>query len=142
MVQAGTEFWKTNKLRSEVYGGAVGNSFRVFAQSGGRNWFTGVLVGLDAEPKTVYDPIYSRPYAEIKVKIGDKAETATLYGGTLTRSIYYVAQQNQDTFTAGSSYDNFVENLIAKGKEHEATLNNSGTTPENGGNNAGNGENS
>ena len=128
MTQAGTEFWKTNKIRSEVYGGAVGNSFRVFQTAGGRNWFTGVLVGLDAEPKTVYDPIYSRPYAELEVKIGEEKETVTLFGGILTRSIYYVAQQNKDTFAEGSSYDKFVENLIAKGSAYEAELKNDSNT--------------
>lgn len=125
MTKAGTEFWKRadNKLRSEVYGGAAGKNFRVFQKYSGRNWFTGVLVGLDTDGKTIVDPIHSRPYAEIKV--GQK--TVTLYGGTLTRSIHYVATQNKDIFTSGSSYDKFVEKLIADGDAYLDSLTKSGT---------------
>ena len=118
MTGAGTVFKKNvtyvnleNGVSSYVFGGKVGSTFRVFQQSGGRNWFTGVLTGLDTDGKTINDPIATRPYAEIKV--GGK--TIALYGGPLERSIYYVAKQNQNTFTAGSTYDNFVENLIKKG---------------------------
>lgn len=122
MTQAGTEFWKRvdNKLRSEVYGGAAGNSFRVFQKYQNRNWFTGVLVGLGEDAATVVASIYSRPYAEIK--IGDK--TATLYGGILDRSIHYVARQNEKTFAEGTSYYNFVKGLIDMGDEYLAAQNN------------------
>lgn len=123
MTKTGTEFWKRvdNKLRSEVFGGAAGKTFRVFTKKDGRNWFTGVLVGLNTDGQTIYEPIYSRPYAEVKV--GDK--TMILYGGILERSILYVAEQNKDIFTPGTSYDKFVEGLIKKGNEYKDSLNNS-----------------
>ena len=37
----------------------------------------------------------------------------TLYGGSIQRSIYYVALQNKDTWASGTAYDNYVEKIIA-----------------------------
>ena len=119
MTSAGTEFWKTvgKEQRSEVYGSKAGSSFRVFQTANGRNWFTGVLTGLDTDAQTITDGINTRPYAELKLADGT---TLTLYGGTLNRSIYYVAVQNKDYFAAGSAHDNFVEGLISKGNSIRA----------------------
>ena len=116
MVSAGTEFWKTadNKQRSEVYGGKVGNTFRVFQSKGDRNWFTGVLTGLNTDAATIKETINNRPYAQLKLADGT---IVTLYGGTLGRSILYVATQNRNTFSAGTASDNFIEGLIAKGNK-------------------------
>ena len=114
MTSAGTWFKKvggTKEARSEVYGGSVGSTFRTFQKAEGRNWFTGVLTGLDTTPETIISDIQSRPYAELKV--GN--ETVTLYGGILTRSIFYVANQNKDTFAEGSAHDKFIEKLISDG---------------------------
>ena len=119
MVRAGTVFKKNptvkvtleNGVSSDVYGGEAGSEFRVFGTYDGRNWYTGMLVGLDTDAATVTAGIAARPYAQLQ--IGD--ETVVLYGGQIERSIYYVACQNQNTFAAGSAYDNFVEGLIAKG---------------------------
>jgi hypothetical protein len=114
MVSAGTEFWKSadNKQRSEVYGGKVGSELRVFTSKGGRNWFTGVLTGLNTDAATIKQTINTRPYAQLKLTDGT---VVTLYGGTLGRSILYVATQNKDTFGTGTAADGFVEGLIAKG---------------------------
>ena len=119
MVRAGTVFKKNpevqvtleNGVSSDVYGGKAGSNFRVFGTYSGRNWFTGMLVGLDTDAETVTAGIAARPYAQLQ--IGD--ETVVIYGGQIQRSIYYVACQNQDTFAQGSAYDQFVEGLIAKG---------------------------
>ena len=111
MVKAGTWFKITKEGRSEVYGGAVGNSFRVFQTDKGRNWFTGVLTGLDSNAAKIKEDISSRPYADIQ--IGN--ETISLYGGIVVRSIYDVATQNKDVFTAGTAHDDFIENLIKLG---------------------------
>ena len=124
MVSAGTWFKKTNEARSEVYGGDVGNNFRVFQSYEGRNWFTGVLVGLENSAKNVAEPFQTRPFADIDVD----GKTVTLYGGLLKRSIYYVATQNKDVFN-GTSYDSFVENLIKMGYDYLHP-----TTPPAGGN--------
>ena len=110
MVSAGTWFKINNEARSEVYGGAAGSTFRVFQTKDGRNWFTGVLTGLDTDAATIAAKIKSRPYAYIQV--GN--QIITLYGGILERSIYEVAKQNQDYFAAGSAHDQFVEGLISK----------------------------
>ena len=36
----------------------------------------------------------------------------TLYGGTVTRSIYYVAKQNTDTYKPGTPGYKFVHKII------------------------------
>jgi hypothetical protein len=36
----------------------------------------------------------------------------TLYGGTVTRSIYYVAKQNADTYKSGTAGYKFVHKII------------------------------
>ena len=126
MVSAGTWFKKTNEARSEVYGGKVGKNFRVFQKYAGRNWFTGVLVGLDKKAENVAVPFQTRPFADIDVD----GKTVTLYGGLLKRSIYYVATQNKDVFN-GTSYDSFVENLIKMGYDYlHPTTPTTPTTPE------------
>ena len=119
MDRAGTVFKKNpevqvtleNGVSSDVYGGKAGSNFRVFGTYSGRNWFTGMLVGLDTDAETVTAGIAARPYAQLQ--IGN--ETVVIYGGQIQRSIYYVATQNKDTFAQGSAYDQFVEGLIAKG---------------------------
>ena len=95
-------------VSSDVYGGKAGNNFRVFSTVGDRNWFTGMLTGLDGDAATLDMDIQSRPYAILELN----GETVTIYGGTVQRSIYYVATQNRDTWNPGTVYDNFVENLI------------------------------
>ncbi len=116
ITSAGTEFWKTpnKKARSEVFGGSVGRTFRVFQKKAGDYWFTGVLTGLDTKPETIIDDIYSRPYATLTMRDGT---VLTLYGGVLNRSIYYVATQNKDTFKEGSDNDKFIEKLITEGNK-------------------------
>ena len=40
-------------------------------------------------------------------------EQITIYGGSIQRSIYYVATQNRNYWAAGTAYDDYVENIIA-----------------------------
>lgn len=96
-------------VSSDVFGGKAGNSFRLYGAANGRSWFTGMLTGLDGDAATLDMDILSRPY--ITLTRGD--QSVTLYGGTVQRSIYYVATQNRDYWSAGSARDNFVESLIA-----------------------------
>ena len=94
---------------SDVYGGKAGDAFRVFSQVGGRNWYTGVLTGLDGDGGTLGMDILARPFAMLE----RDGEQIVLYGGTVQRSIYYVAAQNRNYWAAGTVYDNFIENIIA-----------------------------
>ena len=49
-----------------------------------------------------------RPY----IILSKDGETVTLYGGTVSRSIGYVAQQNADTFPKGSAGYKYVHDII------------------------------
>ena len=98
-----------NSISSDVFGGKAGDAFRIFSTVGGRNWYTGMLTGLGGDPETLDMDIQSRPFAVLELN----GETINLYGGTVRRSIYYVATQNRDYWAAGTAYDNFVEELIA-----------------------------
>ena len=102
-----------NGVSSDVYGGKAGNDFRVFSTMGSRNWFTGMLTGLDGDAETLDMDIQSRPFAVLELN----GETIVLYGGTVQRSIYYVATQNRDYWATGTVYDNYVESLIATVEE-------------------------
>lgn len=96
-------------VSSDVFGGKAGSAFRVFSTAKGRSWFTGMLTGLDGDAATLDMDILSRPY----ITLTRGSTSITLYGGTVRRSIYYVATQNRDYWSAGSPRDNFVESLIA-----------------------------
>lgn len=118
MVKAGTIYkkWTGNdsyanldtSISSDVYGGKAGNTFRVFSTVNSRDWFTGMLTGLEANPATLDMDIQSRPYMTLSLN----GKNITIYGGTVQRSVYYVATQNRNYWAAGTAYDNFVENLI------------------------------
>ena len=94
---------------SDVYGGTAGDTFRRFSTVGDRDWFTGMLTGLDGNPETLGMDILSRPYVVMELD----GEQITLYGGAVQRSVYYVATQNRDVYAPGTAYDNFIENIIA-----------------------------
>ena len=118
LVRAGTLFkWYDGETAitldtaqsSDVYGGKAGKDFRVFSSSNGRDWFTGMLTGLGTDAKTLDKDIVARPYIVLE-RNGDQI---TIYGGTIQRSIYYVATQNRNYWAAGSEYDDYVEQIIA-----------------------------
>lgn len=84
-----------------------GEKDAVFGQAGSKLQYTNVLVGF-ALPQCAKD-ILLRPYAIFKSQTG---ETVTVYGGTLNRSIGYVAYQNRDVFKKGSPAYEFVWEMI------------------------------
>ena len=96
-------------ISSDVYGGKAGSTFRIFNTINGRQWFTGMLTGLEGNPATLDMDIQSRPY----MTLTRNGETITIYGATVQRSVYYVATQNRNYWAAGTAYDNYVEKLIA-----------------------------
>lgn len=85
-----------------------GKADPVFALENGMIQYTNVLVGFtDAQCQP---DLVMRPY----IKLMDTAtgETVTLYGGSVTRSIGYVAWQNRDTYKPGTASYKYVWNII------------------------------
>ena len=95
-------------VSSDVYGGAAGNTFRRFSTANGRDWFTGMLTNLPDDADTLSMDILSRPY----IVLERDGEQIVIYGGTVRRSVYYVATQNRDVYEPGTAYDNYIENII------------------------------
>ena len=87
-----------------------GVSDPVFANVGNLTQYTNVLVWDSLPDEKLAQDILMRPY----IILSKDGETVTLYGGTVSRSIGYVAQQNADTFPKGSAGYNYVHNIIDK----------------------------
>ncbi len=85
-----------------------GVSDPVFANVGNMTQYTNVLVWDSLPDEKLAQDILMRPY----IILSKDGETVTLYGGTVSRSIGYVAQQNADTFPVGSAGYNYVHNII------------------------------
>ena len=87
-----------------------GKADPVFARKNGIIQYTNVLV-LENLTEADYDKdLTLRAY--IRLRNTETGETVTLYGGTVTRSIYYVAKQNADTYKPGTSGYKFVRKII------------------------------
>ena len=85
-----------------------GVSDPVFANVGNLTQYTNVLVWDSLPDAQLAQDILMRPY----IILSKDGETVTLYGGTVSRSIGYVAQQNADTFPVGSAGYNYVHDII------------------------------
>ncbi len=84
-----------------------GRSDPIFARTGGKIQFTNVLVGFnDAQCSP---DLAMRPYMKLKNAAG---KTVVLYGGTLHRSIGYIALQNENAFSKGSDAWNYIHGII------------------------------
>ena len=87
-----------------------GKADPVFARKNGFVQYTNVLV-LENLTEADYDKdLTLRAY--IRLRNTETGETVTLYGGTVTRSIYYVATQNADTYKSGTAGYKFVRKII------------------------------
>ena len=87
-----------------------GEADPVFARKNGIIQYTNVLV-LENLTEADYDKdLTLRAY--IRLRNTETGETVTLYGGTVTRSIYYVATQNADTYKPGTAGHKFVRKII------------------------------
>ncbi len=87
-----------------------GEADPVFARKNGIVQYTNVLV-LENLTEADYDKdLTLRAY--IRLRNTETGETVTLYGGTVTRSIYYVAKQNADTYKPGTAGYKFVHKII------------------------------
>ena len=70
-----------------------------------------MLVWDSLEAKKYDEDIVMRPYIKLSNKEG---QTVVLYGGTVSRSIGYVAQQNANTFSKGTAGYKYVHEIIDK----------------------------
>ena len=95
---------------SSNYAYRKGKADPVFARKNGFIQYTNVLV-LENLTEADYDKdLTLRAY--IRLRNTETGETVTLYGGTVTRSIYYVAKQNADTYKSGTAGYKFVHKII------------------------------
>ena len=95
---------------SSNYAYRKGEADPVFARKNGFIQYTNVLV-LENLTEADYDKdLTLRAY--IQLRNTETGETVTLYGGTVTRSIYYVAKQNADTYKPGTAGHKFVRKII------------------------------
>lgn len=101
---------KTEKARNN-YAYKRGVSDPVFANVGDLTQYTNVLVWDSLEDQKYDEDIVMRPYIKLSNKAG---ETVVLYGGTVSRSIGYVAQQNANTFSKGTAGYKYVHEIIDK----------------------------
>ena len=79
----------------------------VFANSGNLTQYTNVLVGFSNEQ--CKDDIAMRPYIILEDAQGKQI---TLYGGTIYRSIGYIAYQNRTVFQPGTASYKYVWDII------------------------------
>lgn len=85
-----------------------GSQNPVFSTSNGVEYYTNVLVGFSGAAQYKRD-MAMRSYAILQDSSGNKF---TVYGGTVVRSIEYIAQQNADSFAKGTSAYDFVHGII------------------------------
>ena len=85
-----------------------GKADPVFARVGGMIQYTNVLVGFSLED--CKDTLTLRPY--IKLKDMTTGETVTLYGGCVSRSIGYIAKQNENTYKPGTAGYKYIHEII------------------------------
>lgn len=104
----GSDTLNLNNSTMKNYAYKKGKADPIFAKADGMIQYTNVLVGFtDAQCQP---DLVMRPY--IKLKDTTTGETVTLYGGSVTRSIGYVAWQNRDTYKQGTASYKYVWNII------------------------------
>ena len=106
----GSDTLNLNNSTMKNYAYKKGKADPIFAKENGMIQYTNVLVGFtDAQCQP---DLVMRPY--IKLKDTATGETVTLYGGSVTRSIGYVAWQNRDTYKQGTASYKYVWDIINK----------------------------
>ena len=104
----GSNTLNLDNSNKQNYAYKKGKADPIFAKENGMIQYTNVLVGFtDAQCQP---DLVMRPY----IKLIDTAtgETVTLYGGSVTRSIGYVAWQNRDTYKPGTASYKYVWKII------------------------------
>lgn len=102
----GTPTLENSKSHNFAY--KKGKADPVFARVGGMIQYTNVLVGFSLED--CKDTLTLRPY--IKLKDVTTGETVTLYGGCVSRSIGYIAKQNENTYKSGTAGYKYIHEII------------------------------
>lgn len=102
----GTPTLENSKSHNFAY--KKGKADPVFARVGGMIQYTNVLVGFSLED--CKDTLTLRPY--IILKDMTTGETVTLYGGCVSRSIGYIAKQNENTYQPGTAGYKYVHEII------------------------------
>ena len=82
----------------------------IFGRSGGRVQYTNVLVWNELAVDKYNENIVMRPF----IKLRKGTQELIIYGGTVSRSIGYVAKQNAKTFPEGSAGYKYVHDIIDK----------------------------
>ena len=85
-----------------------GVSDPVFGDAGNLTQYTNVLVGFSLED--CKEELVMRPYILLRDENGDMR---TVYGGTVTRSIGYIAKQNENTYRPGTDGYYYIHEIIA-----------------------------
>ena len=107
-VTSGDDFSLDMSCARYNYAYLKGKADPVFARQDGKTLYTNVLVGFSLEDCA--KDLILRPY--IKLKDMTTGETVTLYGGSVCRSIGYIAKQNENTYKPGSSGYKYVHKII------------------------------
>ena len=84
-----------------------GTADPVFRRVGNQIQYTNVLVGFSLED--CKKEISMRPYILLE---DEQGQQIPIYGGTVQRSIGYIASQNRDAFPKGSPESDYVWNII------------------------------
>ena len=85
-----------------------GVSDPVFGNAGNLTQYTNVLVGFSLED--CKEMLVMRPYILLRDETG---EVHTVYGGVVTRSIGYIAKQNENTYRPGTDGYSYIHEIIA-----------------------------
>ncbi|MDY3782148.1 MAG: YDG domain-containing protein [Candidatus Faecousia sp.] len=85
-----------------------GVSDPVFGDAGNLTQYTNVLVGFSLED--CKEELVMRPYILLRDENG---EVHTVYGGVVTRSIGYIAKQNENTYRPGTDGYSYIHEIIA-----------------------------
>ena len=104
----GSNTLNLDNSNKQNYAYKKGKADPIFSRANGMIQYTNVLVGFSLEDCA--KDLILRPY--IKLKDMTTGETVTLYGGCVSRSIGYVAKQNENTYKPGSSGYKYVHKII------------------------------
>ena len=102
----GTPTLENSKSHNFAY--KKGKADPIFSRANGMIQYTNVLVGFSLED--CKDTLTLRPY--IKLKDVTTGETVTLYGGCVSRSIGYIAKQNENTYKPGTAGYKYIHEII------------------------------
>lgn len=102
----GTPTLENSKSHNFAY--KKGKADPIFSRANGMIQYTNVLVGFSLDD--CKNTLTLRPY--IKLKDMTTGETVTLYGGCVSRSIGYIAKQNENTYKPGTAGYKYIHEII------------------------------